>query len=416
MKRAEYLYACTILSNHNTYWKGYSDPTSGLAWARQCQLAAGNCEVLPADVYKTYYILVKNGFPILVTENLENYKFEYHWNTNLYRNWQRKETDNPKNNFDDFHNHICQSSDYAAFSEGTAILSLLYLRLPDAQMIRLTSSLNSIMASTGRGSVIKYFNLSDSWIDVGLYNESQIFEQEWRVYGADPDPWEAPSRIKNLYESWPPEDYSIKICNNLTGVDPGQQFDGANTLSEDNVYSTTAPRELASWAVQGLWSGRFYQDLDDNVYAHDIVSTQFKDLRIEKRAAGGYLIYLSFGSGRLTGYDSNFRIQVADNTNQWDNNPYYITLELVNNTIVSCVVVAGGLPDFIDETILYDSSLDINLIGNALFAGKTLDETLSPAGKIENAAIVDKMFLDFVNQGYSPSLVEGMPLLKRIGD
>lgn len=387
-----------------------------MAWANQCSLDTANCEILPTDVYKTYFIKVRNGFPTLEINPIiiDQYSLEYHWNTLLYRNWERKELRPFENNFIDFENQGCLSTNYAATNDGISHLSLMYLRLPDAQIVRLTSGSNSIIVSTGRSSHIEYFNLSDSWIDVGLYSPLDFFEDEWRVYGDNPDPWNAPEHIKSGHSEWPPFQYSIKTCNHVTGIAPGQQKNGINIINEDDVYRTTVPTEISTWAVQGPWSGRIYNILSNNIYAHDILSLQFKNLRIQKLLFGGYQIFLSFGEGRIEGFDSNDRIQIADNTDQWNPNPYYITFELINNEILNYSSESGNLPDFVDDTIIYDSVLNIDLIGSRLFAGKSLTETLSPSGQIQYDIILAEQSADFINQGYTPSVVERMPLLKKI--
>ena len=289
------------------------------------------------------------------------------------------------------------------------------LKLPDGQICRITSTANSIVCTTAKSINTEYFNLSNSWLDVFLKDPLNLYINTWRVYGINPDPWDAPNHIKDAYGTWPPTQYSVDVCSHLTGVVPGQLKNGNNTTGLDDVYRQTIPDEISSWAIQGPGSGRMYATPSHNIFAHNILSTQYKNIRIEKPPSGGYKIYVAFGEGRIEGFDSAIQIQIADNNGQWNQNPYYITFDLVNNEILNYQSLSGYYPDWTDETVLYDSALEIDSIGNRLFINNSFYDALTFEGYSQHLTIFNEQAADFTNQGYTPSLIEAMPLLKKIG-
>ena len=126
----------------------------------------------------------------------------------------------------------------------------------------------------------------------------------------------------------------------------------------------------------------------------------------------GYRIYISYGEGRITDFDYSKAIQIADITNQWVKEEYHTSFDLINDEIINLTSQSGAYPDWADDTILFDTKLEINMLGD-FSKGSQIGDYLSEEGLIRLEEIEIEQKQDFVNQGYTPILTERTPLLKK---
>jgi hypothetical protein len=386
------------------------------AWNKACH-KDNDCLITPEDYYRIFYLKVKNGFPSELVNVDSNYSLEIPFNTLLQRTWIHPEYyDHGTEKYDlhpDFWNQ-CRSKAYFATYAQKGSFETFHIKLSTGQEIRLENTMYSVLLTSGKESKKVYHNISDSWIDValwlhvdeGLMGEGEHAYETWRVYGNTPDPWDAPSIIKNHYGNWPPisilesENYYLKICEHLTSHPHGSiQYDTVESI--DDIHTSGSPIETSIVPFKGTLSGYLYEGpLELNEIAFDIVSTSFKNFRIE-RYDTYFTFYLSYGDGEPS-WSSEFLDYITDQ-NKWDSKVYGITFNLLLDGSIEIISQISNyeFPFEENDQIIFDNNLDINRLGTKGFSETNIENLLSPAGIIEYQRIYDEIIADWVAEGWN---------------
>ena len=318
----------------------------------------------------------------------------------------------------------CRSFAYAANEQYISPVQIMHYILNDRKEIRILTGLTSICATTPVESKIHYFNISDSWVDVSLWSKIPSGDwrwerEDWRVYGTNPDPWDAPDLIKNKHISWPPSgentEWKIEVCEHLSSHTAG----GANypnVINENDIYSTSIPIETAIAAVKGAWSGLRWQTDSHNEFIHKIVSPQISRIRIEK-ISGYHRIYIQFSNGTPVGWEGNDFVDLITNYGEWVTNPYiYIFDVLDNQTIMDFDYGQNiSIPNFNDESVLYDSYFSTNR-GVKIMPIQPYT-VLNETGIAQFETIINEQKQYFRDRGWKEDYIENrtsVPLVKKL--
>ncbi len=354
------------------------------------------------------------------------------WNVTLERTWYRKHTDNaPYNNpsYWDF----CKSDRYFTPYYGQTPIGQLHFQLPSSQEVRIFSNVACVAFTSGAESVVHRMNSADSWVDVKLEDRTGSgdpvvwnpwqFEKEWRVYGkSGVDIWDAPAHYQDDYSSWPPQDtstheYRTIVCEHYTSNDCGEAYQ-QNANDVDDIYRTSDVSliEKAVTPVKGLWSGLAFNtdDHSQNEPACDVIAMEFTKLRIQ-RIDEYYRIWVGFGSG-----DPGWTGRTAESITYWDawaSADYSYVVDILSDGTLVEVDWGKNItwPTFVDETVIYDSELEIQQSGFLVLPVSPFD-LMGPAGITEIFKITDEYKEDFKAYGFTDPYINwsyAAPLVKK---
>jgi hypothetical protein len=391
------------------YWGGRSGGFELKAWEKACHYD-GKCSVSYDELYRQLYIKVKNGWPT-VYELPESgihptHSLQTITNSQLHRTWFRDsyigEYD-PDNVLEKFWNN-CRADVYLGLPNYVNSFERYHFKLPNGQEIKLQNTIYSFIAMSGKETKYIYYNLSDSWVDVGYYHESWFGSDEWflidewRVHGQNPNPYDAPDHIKAKW-TLPPDPLfvpraKIKVCYHLSPRPYGTpQYDNVSSIEE--ITRTSVPQETHITPVKGPWSGHIWTYDAYNKFIYNALSTSFKKVRIEQYSTY-YRIYVSFGDGAPIDKTGWFVDKITEQ-NKWDPRTAGVTFDLLQDGTITIVDSSYSyiFPTETKNEIIYDTELRIFKMPLNYVIPSNMDSVLSPEGLVEYQRIYDEAAASF---------------------